>query len=292
MITTEFVPGAPCWLDLGSPDVPAAVAFYRAVLGWDFEPMPGEESEGGGESGGGGSGGSGADEGSAGGFGLLRSDGDLVGAIGPLTEEGARSAWMIYYRTDDAQATTRAVEEAGGTVRVPPTEGGGWATAAQYSDPQGGQFAVWQPGRAPGLEAVDRPGSLMWTELYTTDGAAARSFYRSVFGWRYDDMELPGEGGTYGMITPADQPTERMQGGLMQLPAEMLALTGGRPYWHPVFNVTDCDTAVATVAANGGTVQMGPADTPDVGRLAVCVDPWGADFVVLTPVNPPTPAGS
>jgi predicted enzyme related to lactoylglutathione lyase len=30
---------------------------------------------------------------------------------------------------------------------------------------------------------------------------------------------------------------------------------------------------------------MGPEDAEGVGRLAVCVDPAGADFVVLTPAE-------
>jgi predicted enzyme related to lactoylglutathione lyase len=264
MITTDLDPGVPCWLDLGAPDVRAAAAFYGTVLGWEYEPMEGgEDMEGG----------------------MFRKDGKLVAALGKLTEEGARSAWMIYYTVTDADATTRAVEEAGGTVRVAPMDLDEWGRMAQYTDPLGGQFAVWQPGTHKGVELVDAPGSLSWTELYTTDAAAAKDFYGKVFGWTYGDMELPGGGGTYSLITPAGLPEERMQGGIMALPAEHLALTGGRPYWHPVFDVEDCDAAVARVTANGGSVQMGPEDAQDVGRLAVCVDAAGADFVLLTPVK-------
>lgn len=131
---------------------------------------------------------------------------------------------------------------------------------------------------------MDAPGSLCWTELYTTDAAAAKEFYGGVFGWRFSDMALPG-GGTYALITPAGLPEERMHGGLMELPAEHLALAHGRPYWHPVFAVGDCDAAVAAVTENGGSVQMGPQDAEGVGRLAVCLDPANADFVVLTPVR-------
>jgi predicted enzyme related to lactoylglutathione lyase len=156
---------------------------------------------------------------------------------------------------------------------------------AQYSDPLGGQFAVWQPGKNPGFELVDKPGSLSWTELYTSDAAAAKEFYGDVLGWRFSDMALPGGGGTYSLITPADLPEERMQGGLMPLREQDLALTNGRPYWHPVFAVADCDAAVAKVTENGGSVQMGPEDAEGVGRLAVCVDPSKADFVVLTPAQ-------
>ena len=48
----------------------------------------------------------------------------------------------------------------------------------------------------------------------------------------------------------------------------------------------DCDATAAKVTANGGTLQMGPEDAEGVGRLAICVDPAGADFVVLTPAAP------
>ncbi|WP_137991655.1 VOC family protein [Streptomyces vilmorinianum] len=264
MITTDFVPGSPCWLDLGAPDVRAAAAFYGAVLGWEYESMgEGEDMEGG----------------------MFRMDGKTVAGLGKLTEKGARSAWMIYYCVTDADATTQAVERAGGTVRVPPMDLDEWGRMAQYSDPLGGQFAVWQPGTNKGVELVDESGSLSWTELYTSDAAAAKEFYGGVFGWRFSDMELPGGGGTYSLITPAGLPEERMHGGLMELREEDLALTNGRPYWHPVFNVPDCDAAVAKVTENGGSVQMGPEDAEGVGRLAVCVDPSNADFVVLTPVS-------
>ncbi|MFF8104010.1 VOC family protein [Streptomyces sp. NPDC016640] len=264
MITTDFVPGSPCWLDLGAPDVRAAAAFYGAVLGWDYESMgEGEDMEGG----------------------TFRKDGKIVAGLGELTEEGARSAWMIYYSVADADATTQAVERAGGTVRVAPTDLEQWGRMAQYSDPLGGQFAVWQPGDTRGVDLVDEPGSLSWTELYTSDAAAAKEFYGGVLGWRFSDTELPGGAGTYSLITPAGLPEERMHGGLLQVGAEDLAPAGGRPYWHPVFAVADCDAAVAEATGNGGSVRMGPQDAEGVGRLAVCLDPSGADFVVLTPAR-------
>ncbi|MEU9265753.1 VOC family protein [Streptomyces sp. NPDC048251] len=271
MITTDLTPGSPCWLDLGAPDVRAAAAFYGSVLGWDYESMGGGEGEGEG----------GDMEG-----GMFQKDGKTVAGLGKLSEEGARSAWMIYYRVTDADATTQAVEGAGGTVRVPPRDLGEWGRMAQYTDPSGGQFAVWQPGKNAGFELADVPGSLSWTELYTSDAAAAKEFYGAVFGWQFSDTEMPGGGGTYTLITPAGLPEERMQGGLMQVREEDLALAGGQAYWHPVFAVADCDAAVAAVTGDGGSVQMGPTDAEGVGRLAVCLDRSDADFVVLTPSSP------
>ncbi|MBB1255255.1 VOC family protein [Streptomyces sp. OF3] len=262
MITTDFVKGSPCWLDLGVPDTGAAAGFYRAVFGWELEAM-GEDDEHQ--------------------YGVFRSGGKVVGGLGRLTEEGARPAWIIYYRTDDVQATVAEAERMGGTVRMAPmdAEGEGWL--AQLSDPLGGQFAVWQPGSNEGIEVTDQPNSLCWTELYTTDADGAKEFYGTLFGWQTQDMPLPAGGGVYSLITPEGLSEERMQGGLMEMPADALPLTGGRPYWHPVFATDDCDGAVARVTEHGGSVQMGPEDAEGVGRLAVCSDPFGADFVLLQP---------
>src|SRR5262245_40797720 len=148
---------------------------------------------------------------------------------------------MIYYDVADVDATTQAVERAGGTVRVAPRDFGEQGRTAQYSDPAGGQFAVWQPGGITGFELADAPGSLFWTELYTTDAAGAKEFYGEVFGWQFGDTPMPGGGGAYTLITPAGLPEERMHGGLMQFDPKDLSLNGGRPYWHPVFAVDDCD---------------------------------------------------
>ncbi|MFC8455227.1 VOC family protein [Kitasatospora sp. NPDC057223] len=266
MITTDYVPGTPCWVDLGAPDVAATAGFYRTVFGWEFESYGAE----------------------AGDYGAFKAGGKTVGAIGPLTEQGARSAWTIYFQTPDADAAAQAVEKAGGSVRAAPFDVMGEGRMAQFTDPQGGQFAVWQPGSTKGLEAVDDTGSLSWTELYTPNAAGAKAFYGSVFGWSTQDMPLPGGNeGTYVILTPAGQPPERMFGGLMEMPSEYLTLAGGKAYWHPVFNTADCDATVARVTANGGSVQMGPEDAEGVGRMAVCLDPNGADFVLLTPE--PTP---
>ncbi|MFV0126495.1 VOC family protein [Streptomyces sp. HMX112] len=263
MITTDFVPGSPCWLDLGAPDVDAAAAFYGAVFGWQAQSF---------------------DETSV--YKSFRLDGKVVGAVGQLTEEGARSAWMIYFHVADIDATVQAVEQAGGSVRTPPSEASEEGRFAQLTDPQGAQFALWQPGSYPGVELTDAPGSLGWIELYTSDATAAQTFYGTVLGWTGQDMELPGGGGTYTMLTPKDCPPERMFGGVMAVPG-MFESGEVRPYWHPVFGSADCDATVALVRENGGAVAMGPEDAEGVGRLAVCHDPAGAEFVVLTPA----PAG-
>ncbi|MCK1795947.1 VOC family protein [Streptomyces sp. XM4193] len=263
MITTDFVPGAPCWIDLGVPDGRAAADFYRSVFGWELEPLTADDEQG---------------------YGLLRHEGRAVGALGPLGEEGARSSWMIYFMAADVRACADAVRELGGTVRVPPFDAGGAGTMAQATDPQGAEFAVFQPGGRKGFETADVPGALCWVELMTTDRARADDFYRGLFGWTGQDVPMPGEaGGAYELVTAEGQPEERMHGGVVEVPPEALELRNGKPYWHPVFATEDCDAAVERVTSAGGTLQMGPEEAEGVGRLAVVADPFGAEFVVLDP---------
>jgi predicted enzyme related to lactoylglutathione lyase len=261
MITTDYSVGSPCWLDLAVRDSAAAKSFYGAVFGWTFQPFGSGEEE----------------------WGTFKSGGKTVAALGPL-DEGARSAWMIYFSTPDVDAAAAKVRKSGGTVRVDPFDINDHGRMAQFTDPQGGQFAAWQPGKTAGLEVVDEPGSLMWVELYTTDSAKAKEFYKALYGWEFSDMPMPGgESGTYTIIGPSEAPQERMHGGLMQVPPEALSMAADKPFWHPVFHTTDCDATIAKVTEHGGNVVMGPEDAEGVGRMAVCLDPFGADFVVLKP---------
>ena len=153
MLSTNFVPGAPSWVDLGTPDVEAAAAFYEAVLGWKFQSA-------------------GPD---AGGYGMFTLDGKTVAAAGPLGEPGASPSWTVYFHTPDANATAEAVKQAGGSVRAEPFDVFTAGRMAQFADPAGAEFAVWQPGDVKGLDAVNDAGTLAWTERYRAPRKAVQS---------------------------------------------------------------------------------------------------------------------
>ncbi|MEV5873681.1 VOC family protein [Streptomyces sp. NPDC052101] len=252
MLGTAFRTGSPNWVDLGSPDTEAAAVFYRAVFGWDFVSAGPE----------------------AGGYGYFQKGGGTVAGLGPLTEAGARSAWMTYFRTDDARAAARSVTRAGGTVRAEPLNLGE-ATFAQFTDPQGAQFAVLQSGQ--GLQRASEDDTLVWVELHVGDPDAAIAFYRGLFGWRAEAMQAPGM--TYQVLSIAqgDQ-REGSFGGVAPLQD---AREEAR--WVPYFAVADTDAIVTAVGDNGGTVLMPAANVPGVGRIAWLADPSQAVFAVLRP---------
>jgi len=259
MLSTSYVPGTPNWTDLGTPDVDAATAFYKEVFGWEFQSAGPE----------------------AGGYGMFTVDGRTVAAVGPLTEAGADSAWTLYFHTDDADATAKAVEQAGGTVRFAPLDVFTKGAMAGFTDPDGHQFAVWQPGETKGLDTVNDTNTLCWTELHTADAQRAKSFYGSVFAWEFVDMAM--EGMTYSVIKPAGGDDSSGQGGVMGIPDEAAGS------WRPYFEVADCDAAAAAAAAHGGTVVAAPGTLEGVGRMALLADPFGAHFSVIT--SAPAPQG-
>ncbi|MFD9792955.1 VOC family protein [Streptomyces sp. NPDC059070] len=256
MLSTDFVTGAPNWLDLGSPDTDASAAFYAAVFGWDFRSA-GPES---------------------GGYGFFQKDGRTVAALGPLTEEGASPAWTVYFQTPDADATAKAAAQAGGAVRVEPFDVMEAGRMACLTDPGGADFSVWQPAAVKGLEDTSSDNTLCWAELHVADVPGALSFYGTLFGWR--SREMPAPGMTYTVLSSAEGDQQDASfGGLA--PAQ----EGMEPRWVPYFAVSDADATVARAQETGGAVLMPAADVPDVGRIAWLADPHGAPFAVLEP-NP------
>ncbi|MFG2634169.1 VOC family protein [Streptomyces sp. NPDC048362] len=259
MLGTEFRTGSPIWIDLGSPDPDAAVAFYGAVFGWRFASAGPE----------------------AGGYGYFRKEGKTVAAIGPLTEQGAASAWMTYFRTDDVQATVRDAVALGGTVRAEPMTMGA-VSMAQLTDPEGARFAVLQSHQ--GLEAASEDDTLVWVELHVGDPQTAIPFYRDLFGWRAEEMRAPGM--SYQVLSVGEG--DRQEGAFGGVAALQPGHEDAR--WVPYFAVADVDAVVAAVEDNGGTVLMPAATVPDVGRIAWLTDPDHAVFAVLRP--DPRPAAA
>ncbi|MFG2622948.1 VOC family protein [Streptomyces sp. NPDC048507] len=267
MLGTDFRTGSPNWLDLGSPDTRAAAAFYGGVFGWEFTPAGPE----------------------GGGYGFFRTGGGTVAALGPLTEEGAASAWMVHFQSPDVRATAQRVRDGGGTVRTEPMDVMGEGVLAQFTDPQGAQFACWQPGKTGGLDVAGAENSLVWVELHVPDQQAGIDFYASLFGWRHSGMPMPGM--LYQVLSVADGAQDQgsfggvaPQGGADDWAG---AAAGETSRWVPYFHVGDVDATAGRIQDGGGSVLVPPADLPAVGRIAWAADPAGAVFALLKP-NPRT----
>jgi predicted enzyme related to lactoylglutathione lyase len=110
----------------------------------------------------------------------------------------------------------------------------------------------------------------VWYELVTSDVDAALAFYGRLLGW--EARNFPGGEGRYAIVSAGGKGV----GGVMALPAGMR-----QSFWMGYVGTPDIDAAIARFTDAGGTMQRGPWDIPDVGRLALVADPQGAGLALI-----------
>ena len=122
------------------------------------------------------------------------------------------------------------------------------------------------------------PGSFAWVELATTDQAAAKKFYTSLFGWK--EKTSTGAGMTYTEFYAGDAP----MGGMMEMNAQMVSMNVP-PNWLTYFQVADVDATANQAASLGAKMTVPPMDIPNTGRFSVIQDPQGAMFAIYKPAR-------
>lgn len=255
---TSYAPGTPSFIDLATTDQDAARAFYSDLFGWQFEDLPMD------------------DKGNM--YTMFNKNGKNVAGlytIDPnMTSKGIPPYWATYITVADADASAKAVKDAGGTVLAEPFDVDTAGRMAAVADPQGAAFNMWQPRDSIGTYLVHEHGALTWNELQVHDTAISEAFYAAVFGWVPEKAEMP-----TGMYTSFKLGDDYVTG-MVQIRTEW----GKSPSaWLVYIGVDDCDSAVGTVTGNGGSVAMPAMDIPEIGRFALLKDPQGAVFYVLQP---------
>lgn len=123
------------------------------------------------------------------------------------------------------------------------------------------------------------PGTFSWVDLATSDPQGAKAFYGGLFGWEYEDAEVP-DGGTYTMCRLAGADVA----GIGPLPQEQASM-GIPPHWNSYVTVTDADASAARARELGGAVLAGPFDVLEAGRMAVLADPTNAPISIWQPAG-------
>ncbi len=241
------------WVDLASSDAAASRDFYAKLLGWEIEVNEDPQY---------------------GGYAIASSGGGQVAGIGPKMSPESPTAWSLYIGCEDAEATSRAVEAAGGTVVMPAFDVGDQGRMAVYADPSGAFISVWQ---SDGMGAFVSGGESQygWAELNARGLEKVLPFYKAAFGW--DAVHQPmGEGQRdYTTFISGDDQVA----GAMEMDPRIPAETPS--YWMIYFAVTDVDDAFRRALALGASEMVAPRDFPG-GRFAIVSDPQGAMFGLLT----------
>ncbi len=251
--STPWPAGTPCWAELAVADLDAAVGFYEATLGWDFDP-PSE---------------------ALGGYRMARRSGAPAAAVGADPRAGTKdrrpghAEWTLYFSSDDIDYTAFAVTAAGGTLLLAPTPLGAAGRLMIASDPSGAPFGAWEAGDHIGAGVVNEPGGLAWEDLRSSEPDRARQFYKAVFGFQTTSLEMSGPDYCVFSRPGEDIPLGGM-GATMSDP--------GGSHWLVYFGVADADTTAERVLDAGGAVHRAAFDTP-FGRMVELSDPAGSVFM-------------
>jgi uncharacterized protein len=109
--------GAFSWFELMTTDVEGAKAFYTKLFGWDTEKMsmPGMV------------------------YTVVKTGGKGIGGIMTIPQEarGMSPIWGAYVTVDDVDATSRAAEQLGAKLLVPPRDIPDVGRFCVIQDPQG-----------------------------------------------------------------------------------------------------------------------------------------------------------
>jgi predicted enzyme related to lactoylglutathione lyase len=258
---TKHAQGTFSWPELSTTDQKAAVAFYRGLFGWDVNEQPIGPNDL---------------------YSIFKLDGRDVGACYTMRSEeknmGAPPHWNSYITVDNVDESTKRAQELGATVLAPAFDVMDAGRMSILKDPTGAMFELWQAKRSIGAQTLGEPGALCWTELTTSDTAAAEKFYTSLLGWK-PKHSAPGSPMPYTEFTVAgaDHPSVGMMPKPPHLPPHMPS------FWLPYFQVADVDAMVSKAKSLGAQIHFGPQDIPGTGRFAVIADPQGAAFSVYAP---------
>jgi predicted enzyme related to lactoylglutathione lyase len=123
------ITGAPCWVDLMSPDPATARDFYTGLFGWTTTEAGGEYGN----------------------YVTFRDNDDPVaGLAGPMPGTESPNAWITHVSVADADTATDAARSAGAEVIAEPMTVGDQGRMSIISDPSGAVIGLWQAAEHTG----------------------------------------------------------------------------------------------------------------------------------------------
>lgn len=112
------------------------------------------------------------------------------------------------------------------------------------------------------------PNPFVHVELHSDDVAKAKQFYAQLFGWKLEDVPMPGPGNqTYTMI----QVGEGTGGGMMKNP-----MPGSPAAWLAYVGVDNVEESTRKAQTLGAKIVQDVMKVGDFGKMSVMQDPTGA----------------
>ncbi len=248
-------PGRIIWYELFTPDAGQVEPFYRALLGWRFDPVGTY-------------------------YHLIRLGERPIGGVVRVADEHTQGRWIPVLSVRDADAAAERATRAGGRVLEGPRALERRGRFALVADPEGAQMLLLASASGDPPETTPALNGWLWTELWSEDPEVAQRFYETLAGYR--TLRIPrGAGRPDYRIFLRDG---HWRAGLTELPAE-----GAEPQWIPVVRVADPHATAQRGRALGGRILFDPGRLPAGGDTVVIADPAGAPLL-LERWPHPTPA--
>lgn len=233
------------WTDLSTFDVGKATAFYRQVLGWEFE------------------------QGAGGYYNAHLANAPCAGVYEmPAFFQEIRmpSFWMTYISVDDVKAVTARAQKLGGKLEI--EENNTKGRIALIRDPAGAGFTCYQGNTLAAGHRPEIAGHWCYSELFVSDLALVQDFYAGLFGWTFqpqaDDRYLihNADGENIGAAQVASGEAK-----------------GRKEFWAVYFSVPNVDAALAKVSEAGGRIEGTYPHA--LGTQGLAYDDQGAAFFLL-----------
>ncbi|MGB3230509.1 MAG: VOC family protein [Mycobacterium sp.] len=216
------------YVSVWTPDADRAAVFYGRVLGWIYDPATR----------------------------MVTNTGQRIG----IFSAADRHTLFCCYAVTDLAGARESIVGAGGAVDE--VEQFDFGTVLGATDPQGNEFAVFEP--TPGQPRPELNGGghgeLSYITYQVPDSDAFKAFYSRLLFWSFE----PGHVQDGWQISPTHP---------------MAGVAGGTdaPVTVPMWTVEDIDAAVARVREAGGSVIGEPSRQP-YGMSALCTDDQGTRF--------------
>lgn len=207
----------------------------------------------------------------------VSADGEEMVAVGEYREITAPSKLVFTWKWEDDEAwanitsvvTVEFMAKDGGTdVRITHEGLPSAESAGRHEHGWNGSLDK-MAARSAVIAEFMGPGQFSWNELITSDVESAKTFYSKLLGW--EPVPMPG-----GMPYTLFKKNGSDVGGMM-------SMEGVPPHWLSYVTVESADAIAARVTELGGTICKAPFDIPNVGRIAIVVDPQGAAIGLFQP---------
>jgi len=242
-MSTEFVNGQPCWVDVSVADVATRdelMSRLGTLFGWTFD-IGTEET---------------------GYYTMCMVDGVPVVAL--MAQPEGQGQWVTYLATDDITATAAKVTANGGQIFMGPMEVMTAGSMALGIDPTGAVFGLWQKNDFPGFPTDSPVGAPSWFDHQSTEPAKAVAFYKALF----DLDEFPSDMGSV------------LGKGELQFASFSTPPGTTAAHWAPVILVQSLEAAELRALEAGASVVATGMEVPG-GHIAILDIPAVANLTVF-----------